>query len=767
MAVIDDYYPELVRNLLECAEDENPLVILVDKKHYDPREDEDPDDCPPHVSVMFPENSRIQELEQNAWFELGIDQSSEFGINFEKRKVVSMFEDEPAICLVLPLLNILAGLGENKTRDFNDWVFWNPVRALLDVMPDGGRLLIPVPIRLLRLPGLSPRRIDLFKNHRAFILEHQDPYCAIRFRMEGAHDPHRMATIVIWKEPGPIIFYRLKQPDLKDFLKRLPILRKGVAKQVTDGFVYDGNLSPRRPMLYEAYRPDQQPGESGGRLLSELAEIIRGPSLTRSMNGGRKCFCADCITSELIPDYGKLSRVENAQDADSMVKLQDGDLVLKKQTDGAGRLSIVFLESPPANTAFDDSVMVIRFKPKVPQATRGLAVDILRSPAAARVLFPEGIQPLHDLDPEWVKSMRLPLDEDVVADYLRILDIRQGFSSWTERAEQLLQGLLWEDTSESIRKRIQQGDKELRLIYETGESVGDPDHLIVRYYPRPLSYVWGEYRASIRSDRNVYYERIAKAKKAGEALVAFLALVGASYAHGHGHNILGGSRLSRNGKKPNKGFDLGKWISALDAACNKLKGISSSDPTMPNFGVFLNDKVWNNAVSHLRDFRNDDSHLRLSNPSLADIAKQIEFQLKIMYQKVEFLTNWSLRIVDLVKPDPRLDVSTVYYRELHGTMIHNETHSCAVAGQSIGPGFLYLVNKFGKQKWHLLDPFLKFMECPDHRFESIFHLDSLPENMKNPDAVVLRSFEFNSTRTTNEFNCLFIQCGMLNDDKNS
>jgi hypothetical protein len=763
MPVIDDYYPALVQTLLECDETTTPFVLLVDKDAFERQEDEDPDDCPPPVLNMFPKESEVYPISMDSWLSFGMKDEGQFGPSAEQSMVSELAKNQNAICLVLPILNALAGLGNEKTRDVRNGALWNPLFKLLDVLPQAAKLLIPVPIRLLQLPGYAEQRKRLFDEHRALIIEHEDPYCAIRFRMGGVYDNHRMATVVVWKEKGPLTFYRLTKPDLKDFHNRLPLLLSGRTTRVIDGFVSDKIFDLHKPTLFDSYKPDQTSNPDSGRLLSQIAEVLCGPHRVAGEAGTMSCFTAKCITLDLIVDFQWMIHVNDDTPPEPGTRLQQGDLVVRSKTDCSGRLLLARLDVVPEKALFDESVMVIRFKAEVPEHTRELVLTILQSPAAASVLLLKGPQPDHDLDPEWVRSLRLPIDDDTVADYLKIHKMRDEFASWTERAEQLLQGLLWEDSPESIRHRIQRRERQLRLIHQAGASVGNPDHLIARYYPRPLSFVWAEYRASRRAGKTAYYERMAKARKAGETLVAFLALVAASYLHARDINILKGCQLSRNPKNKKKGFDLGSLAEAFKVSCNKLKGISPPDPAMPDFGSFLDDVLWNDALTSFIDIRNADSHLRLSTPALAAKALEVETNLKFMFNRVEFLTDWSLRIVDLVQTDPHSGSSRVSYRELHGSMLHVETSSCVVEGNRLGSGYLYLVNKLGGQRWHLLDPFLKLLECRHHRFESIFQLDSVSSNKKRPEDVILRSLEFNSTFETSLFNKIFSKCGMLDE----
>ena len=760
MPYINDYYPELVRILLNCGEERRPLVLLVDINQFKPRDNDDSEGCKSEILEMFPENSEAQFISMDSWLGLGLKGEEQVVLPDKQINLANLLENESAVCLFLPVLNLLSGLGYNETRKIDDHVFWKQLFIIIDAIPDGAKLLIPAPIRILQLPGFAQQRRALFGKHQCLILEHEDPYCAIRFRMSGNHESHRMATLLIEKKKGPLIFYKLVEPCVKDFRIRFPLLLGG-KNQVSSGFVFRGELDPNKTTLFDSYNPDRKAVPNDGKSLGDIAEILRGTHIVANEYSTLKCFIADCITPDLIPDFRKLINVNNVTPSLPGTHLRQGDLVLKSQTDSSGKLVLAYLDEVPSSLLFDQSLIVIRFKPEVPTHTREFVFLILQSPAAARVLFLYGLQPLHDLDSEWVKSLRLPIEDDTVADYLRILQMRNEFSMWTERTDNLLQGLLWEDSPESIRYRIQERDKQLRLIYHAGKSIESTDRLITYYYPRPLSFVWGEYRASVRSDSKAYYERMAKIRKAGETLVAFLTLLAVSYAQQIGTSVVVGHRLSRSGDRPKRGFDFGTWRMLFDAACKKFRKLGHNRNHIPDFGVFLKDISWCSAVAGLNEIRNEDSHLRLSNPELVEKVKTAEAHLNLMFEKVSFLTDWSFRIVDSVVWNSYTKTSKVSFRELHGATIHLETEDCQVKEERLEGGSLYMVNKLGTKRWQLLNPFLLFLECPDHHFESIFYLDSLGQTENKSDEVVLRSFEFNSTISCNAFNNLFRDVGLL------
>lgn len=761
--MIDDYYPELVQHLLQPGQDDGPFILLVDKEKYEPRADEDPNDCPPHVSVMFPGNSRFHDLETLEWAALCHSSSSEFSPNAEQKMFASLFENEKAICLVLPILDTICALSDSITKDLQDSLLWKPITLLLSSMDDDAKLLIPVPIRFLQMPGLAAKRLMLLSNHEALIIEHRHPYSGVRFRMSAVHNGHSMATIVLSKHSGKTIFFKIQESDIDMLKTQLPLLQSGKTSVTSCGFVCKEELRLGTPALYDSYIPTRKTKPAEGRSLEEMAGIERGPKIPRNENGTRKCFHSKCISNELTPDFGKLEPA-NSQKVEAT--LQSGDLVLDAQTDSNGGLRVSFLEFSQPDILFDESVIRIRFKNGVSPDARDLVKTILTSPAAAKLLFPLGLEPLHDLDPEWLQSLRLPIDENLIREYLKLHKMRDEFAQLTERTDQLIQGLLWEESADGIRHRIQAEDNELRLIYDSASSVRNLDHRIARYYPRPLSFVWAEYRKSTTAHDDARYERMAKARKAGETLVAFLALLAASYAHVNGDNVMAGWRLKRNkgNDKGKKGFEYGMWASALDAACNKIKKQVAADQSIPDLVSLVQDPGWKQAMTGLINIRNADSHLRVSEPELAKQVNNADVFLATLFDKASLLNNWSLRIVDVVKYDPHKNMSILWFREVHGSSLHMETRKCTVSENSdhrIGSGLLYFVNKIGEQKWHLLDPFVKLLECPDHCFESVFHLDSLPNKPRRPDDVVLRSFEFNSTIESNEFNQTFSTCRML------
>lgn len=126
--MIDNYYPELVKHLLQPDQD-GPFVLLVDKAKYDPRTDEDPDDCPPPISIMFPQNSRFHDLETLEWAVLCNGSSGEFGTNSEQLMFGNLFENEKAMPWRLPSTEASALTAQLSLHFRTPWKAVNPAKC--------------------------------------------------------------------------------------------------------------------------------------------------------------------------------------------------------------------------------------------------------------------------------------------------------------------------------------------------------------------------------------------------------------------------------------------------------------------------------------------------------------------------------------------------------------------------------------------------------------------------------------------------------------
>lgn len=333
---------------------------------------------------------------------------------------------------------------------------------------------------------------------------------------------------------------------------------------------------------------------------------------------------------------------------------------------------------------------------------------------------------------------------------------REDFENWSLQARDAAGELLLEEDIHGIRDRILRIGKNLRDMRTAAKRTLDLDYQIIHHFPRPLSFVWAEYKASLREYANAPYESMAKIRKAAETLVAFIALVAASHARHIGHDAFKGWALSDDGRS---GFDFGKWVAILGSAVSAFCKSKQMDSTLPEWSAFGNDDAWNQSLNHLRNIRNDDAHLRIPQAELLQMVIGANQHLSILFEKARFLSDYSLRVADVVHWDSDTNISTVYYRELHGATVYSSSSKDSVPDDHLESGKLYLVNCLGKKRWHRVYPFVIFRQDESCKLDSVFHLDSTDRFTKGN--FVLRSFEFNTTSSTSDLNKSFESAGMI------
>jgi len=740
MTSIADYYPSLVELLLNTSES-SPSKLFIVGNPTSHGSDDDPDcevenDDVVDYAKFFPKYFEVDSVGEDDWLRMGSDR-------VDQQVPLS---DTRRSCWVIPIMNAVYALPEGQ--QIREGAIWKPLEKIISSLPADGKILMPVPFRFLCAPDEKDKRKLFFGKRRSVIIEHDHTLSANQLRMGGIHDKNRMATICLWAEEGPKTFFRIQTADLKDYNgveKELRALLSEGKTSVKRGFTYDKPLFDCYPIQFEYYSPaavgarDKARKSGENAVLSAVADILRGEKReTCPAALGVSCLDESCITDDLVVD---LSRAKNVSKAKSDYDLQDGDLCLSFTATARGMLKFAKFSKGNSRTTFDSSMFVIRFKNTIDELERNIIQAYLRSPLALASLFPKGSLPEQEIGLEHLRQWEIPkFDEKFRQFYKQISNAKETFQDWMTEADAALNSIMIEDNARVLRTRIfEEGDNSF-LRFQAGSQVHKPDHRILNHYPRPLSFVWAEYKASIREEHDSYYEVMAKIKKAGETLISFTALVAASCCHACGYDAFTGNRLSMN----KKGFDFGTWYTILQNAIGpQAWKAANNSHLMPEIFALKADENFNEAVKFIKELRDEDAHLRIPQTDLEKRADAAKAHLEVLFESVRFLSAYSFRVVDQTRCDMLREIRTITYRELHGCALYStsrrvQLESCA----DIETGSLYLVNKRGKERWHLMRPYLLLEKCSNHKLESFFHLDSWDRN--SPSCVTLRSYEFSS-----------------------
>jgi len=745
MTSIADYYPSLVELLLNTDESRPAKLFIVgDPTSQGPDDDQDCDgenDDVVDYAKFFPKYFEVDSVGEDDWLRMGSDP-------VDQQVPLS---DTRRSCWVIPIMNVVYALPEGQ--QIREGAFWKPLEKIISSLPRGGKILMPVPFRFLCAPDEKDKRKQFFGNRRSVIIEHDHTLSANQFRMGGIHDRNRMATICLWAEEGPKTFFRIQTADLKDYNGVEEELRALLAegkKSVKRGFTYDKPLFDCYPIQFEYYSPaavgarDKARKSGENAVLSSVADILRGEKRETCPTAlGVSCMDESCITADLVVDLSRAKKVSKANSDDD---LQAGDLCLSFTATAGGMLK--FAEFPKGNsrTTFDSSVFVIRFKNTIDELERNFIQAYLRSPLALAGLFPNGALRAQEIDLEHLGQWEVPKFEGNYRQaYEQVSKAKEKFQDWMAEADAALNSIMIEDNARVLRTRIFEEGNNSLLRFQAGSQVHIPDHRILNNYPRPLSFVWAEYKASIREEHDSYYEVMAKIKKAGETLISFTALVAASCCHACGYDAFTGNRLSMN----KKGFDFGTWYTILQNAIGpQANNAANNSHLMPELFSLKADENFNEAVKSIKELRDEDAHLRIPQTDLEKRVDAAKAHLEVLFESVRFLSAYSFRVVDQTRCDTLREIRKITYRELHGCALYSTSRRVQLEScTDIEEGSLYLVNKRGKERWHLLRPFLLLEKCPSHKLESFFHLDSW--NRNSPSWVTLRSFEFSSPLVKN------------------
>lgn len=748
---INEYYPELVRLLLNCGESEVPKVLVVgDDEIYD--------------KSHFPDETSFRAVSLQTWFLLGMNLIDKVQEPLEPARYLTSLVTELAgtshLCVLAGILNTCYALSLAEAKGMRNSGILAPLEILFSHLPNGAKMLMPVPIRFLKAPDSRNLRNRLLQNHRSIIIQHSHDQAGSQFGMGAIHESNRMVTLLIHKTPGPTTFFRIDddRPGTVNSLgESLKELLDDATRKSRHGFTVKGPLVPHLPPLIEYYDENVRNPE-GLPKLSDFGEVILGgkgadPTLKR----GVMCVNSGCVTEELVID---MRRATVASGIGPTQRFKAGDICLQSRTDLDGNLQFVQIEEWHHNMGFDFSLLVIRLKLGQPETRRKVIQSYLRSPSAAKFLFSDGSSSDQEIDPLLLADIPIPTSIEVEVVFTEIDQARGDFENWAFDASVATDSLLLEEKTYGLRQQYLRIGKDLRLMHKVAKRSLELDYRIIKSYPRPLSFVWAEYKASLRENTQAPYESMAKVRKAAETLVAFLALVAASHLRYAGGDAFTGYRLSRkSGGK--MGFDFGTWVAILENSISGFSKLRASDPTVPEWTSFKGDEDWKQALRQLMGIRNDDAHLRIPHADLVQLVIQAEVHLKTLFEKADFLTDYSLRIADVVKWDSYSEVNEVEYREIHGAIVYSVSSSEIVPGIQLESGSLYLVNRLGKPRWHLLRPFLLLRKCGTYKLESVFHLDSIDRSTEGN--FLLKSFEFNTTETTSALNGVFDKTGLIGE----
>lgn len=137
---------------------------------------------------------------------------------------------------------------------------------------------------------------------------------------------------------------------------------------------------------------------------------------------------------------------------------------------------------------------------------------------------------------------------------------------------------------------------------------------------------------------------------------------------------------------------------------------------------FLDEAVTDNALSLLKQNRDDDAHGRGPRGSdIPDKVKKSRAALLVLLEAVEFWAEYSLRYIEETQRGSITGITRYRYREIVGDhvlvpILETETTITEVEAHS-----LYLVDRSGEL--HLIRPFLTRRECPTCGRWEIYFLD--------------------------------------------
>jgi hypothetical protein len=328
-------------------------------------------------------------------------------------------------------------------------------------------------------------------------------------------------------------------------------------------------------------------------------------------------------------------------------------------------------------------------------------------------------------------------------------------AEWQSEAAQLLSSIFDDPTAAANRGRILTDSRMLRSRIEAAEAIDDFGYKVRTLYPHPIALRWRIIEAASNEDRLTegHYRDILNTV---EVILAYLACIGLALAREISQPV-GALKTLRDNLSQGRGPTFGDWVAVLEELSGRrFVGIDEL-LGLPDLRNFIQDQNVRDAVSLIRDRRNDESHVRgVDKIDLPEAEREAVQALTTILESAEFLVDLPLVIGEGDQWDELSEQGRIYYRQLSGDHPIVKLQSMP-SDRRVQKNSLYLMDT--ERRLHLLRPFLTAMHCPVCRSLSTFHID-----LVSPEGPVLKSLEHGHQTVQEPLREAFIQVELLNRD---
>ncbi len=433
--------------------------------------------------------------------------------------------------------------------------------------------------------------------------------------------------------------------------------------------------------------------------------------------------------------------------------LTTGDVIvraIRHPTDRRGLMWAKVVEDDLPAVA-DASVLTLRPTHSLSPAAEAFLLEYLRSPLSMELA---GDQFDGHINVAGLAALSVPLpDHDMETAMVAVHHALKRADEWRREASDLLDSVFDDPTAAASRIRILTESRRLRSKIEAAEAIDDFGHRVRTLYPHPIALRWRRIEANTVSDDKPNDHLYREILQAAEVLVAYLANVALALAR-EARLPVGAVATVRENLSRGHGPTLGDWVAVLQEVAGRRFRPLDQLLGLTDFREFLGRDGVSQALSALRDRRNDESHVRgvdaVDRPAAIVHARN---DLKTLLSAADFIVDLPLVLAESDVWDELSDEGKVLYRQLSGDHAVVPVQVMR-SDRRVERNSLYLLD--AERRLHLLRPFLIAMQCPICRNPSTFHVDRLTSS-----GLEVKSLEDGHTTTRADLRDALTRAGMM------
>jgi hypothetical protein len=681
--------------------------------------------------------------------------------------------EKPQHTFVLPPVIGLRYISEGLRRRFPAMdLEAMALQVALDILPAGSFLGTMLPKAFFSAESYRPFRERLIRAVKSCLFIVHD-FSVQNLGFADIHPAFRMQTLILETgkaKPPMVRFFKLPEVDytestekeiLRDF-KRLQTQGGGTTQY---GYILPDEIPADSPWLYEALDPELQRQVrdmqhfGSVELLGDLVDLKKGLTITKYRSESDDTnlkSTVPVIEARDLHSEKSLVREDTRYriaDVPHESRLQEGDICLRSFDLRGSKLTAIKIEEEMLPLAAGRGVIILR-----PKDHSTLDVDFLvlylRSDAAMRYLQAQGFS--IQITIPVLRKLPVPVMDEMLSTALRHLrDAARRFEEWKVQADRAISSLFDISSAENARLHLLSTGRKVRQRQRAAEQVDEFDYRVRTRFPHPVAYRWRTVAAA-KPDLEGYVHVL----ECAEVTACYLASVAILMARALDVNIGHINNIAKKLSQRNDATTFGDWVTILQEVRDS-KALKKVSTLVPFYEVtrFLDDSEVYEALQKLQQKRNAQSHGKgpKGDSRISQEFYESRILLELLLKSVEFLSEYPLLYIELIRRDSLLQITKYSYRELMGDHpLVPISHDGEVDTSEIELNALYLVDRSGEL--YLLRPVLIHRECPVCGRWTTFHLDAYKQT---DDLCILKGLQHGHTLTDSSISGAFRHIGLL------